>query len=1114
MRVSRIKNWQIFRSNWEKVALFLILATIVALNFRPGYFILGNDNYSPEESPLLSFNRYLFSPAWRDYRGLGVPSDAEQVDIFRSLFFLGLQKLGLPLWLISQTSIWFVFLIGIWSAASLGECLLRRISSRKVPGAFLFSGVFYFTNMLTIFLFFSPLKPFIFVWGFLPFFLWRSLVFILQTNLKNFAIFILSVIFITLAAIIPTIFLVALGVSFFYFFWLAWLGLNKKKILFVALFFFLFQLFWLLPFAFYAKSNATSLQESYINRMITPNTILIEEKYNTLKNVFRYHTFWLDNRNDNGTLVFPYGLAYQTNKFLVAVSFLPVLWATIAFFYLLTRKRLVGSSLILLLLAGGFFIKGDNEPLGSLYRFFQENIPLFRQVFRWGSSKFWPLLALSLPFLASLGVGVLAKRLKRRPLRYLLILATVGFQLAFVFPFFRGELVNRREFVKIPRPYFELRRFLTEEELTKKRIYAAPESNMLYFRNHQWGFYGSVFLNYFLPNPVIEKALITGSPENEDIFFNLVNAYYSENPRFFAQALALAKAELVLADKSVTGKGNGYRYNWRVHQKVVENNPWLKKIWQNEFLSLYQVAYPQREAGTELVYEFHRWRVLQKKKITQMLTPVLVSSADRPGSIYPLALKADKVQASPDDLTLIHTYQGLPGRFSPSLPAELISALPTKLILTNKHLLAVPALPRVLVNDQELDFSPSLIKTTVKELPSGTEFVSLRDMIWPLNPNKECVFQTALKEATEAKAWQDRPQKVAYPSRVKIDEDSIVEFDLQVKAVKPGWYNFCLESENLKKCLNKNTSFWADQEERIVSLSLPMVIKAPDELIFWPSENNPDFRVKEVRLYQKSVSVALIPQQEEVPLSSPTVELHSGDQIKVQLPRVLSPDTYYLEGRNYAFGIPEIFATDGVKIREGQVSVEAKSGPAGFYLKFAPLTQSNQLMLFAAGTNNLFGIPLDFNFRDVKQEYKIWQERAKEQGRGEVLDVFLTPKELHNYILEAYLYSQGKKPSVNLVDFLLFQPLPRPWLALKLEPLQKEDNLVIKSNNQAFHPYWRVNKGEKVRLNGWEQAVVLKENSSVKFSFWPNWLSWAGLALDFMLVGTATLWLLRQKKEV
>ena len=81
------KLWYIFRQRYGQILLVLLLLVVCVISFKSGKFLLSNDNYSPELNPNLSISRYIESPAWRGYRVLGVPSDSEQADLFRSIFF-------------------------------------------------------------------------------------------------------------------------------------------------------------------------------------------------------------------------------------------------------------------------------------------------------------------------------------------------------------------------------------------------------------------------------------------------------------------------------------------------------------------------------------------------------------------------------------------------------------------------------------------------------------------------------------------------------------------------------------------------------------------------------------------------------------------------------------------------------------------------------------------------------------------------------------------------------------------------------------------------------------------------------------------------------------------
>jgi len=219
-----------------------------------------------------------------------------------------------------------------------------------------------------------------------------------------------------------------------------------------------------------------------------------------------------------------------------------------------------------------------------LYSWVGEKIPLFLQVFRWGSSKFWPFLWLPMVVLATYGWLLLVKN---KWWRYLAWGFWAGW-LIYVFPVFKGELINKRDFVKIPREYSELRDYLVRVD-TMGRIYLAPEANMLYFKNHDWGFFGSVFWSYWIPNPIIEKALVTGSAENEEAFRKIVNLYYADDPWLFTKILNNYGVKWVIGDKSLTNKGNGYKYNWESYGIAVEQNPYLKKVWEKGKLQLYRV---------------------------------------------------------------------------------------------------------------------------------------------------------------------------------------------------------------------------------------------------------------------------------------------------------------------------------------------------------------------------------------------------------------------------------------------------------------------------------------------------------------------------------------------
>jgi hypothetical protein len=197
------------KKNWGISCLFVLVGFIVIINFKFGSFILGNDNYSPELNPGLSLSRFLFEPGWRSYRVVGVASDADQADFFRTLIFYLLSPV-VPKWLLSQGYIWFCLFAGVVGSGLLCKNLAQRFSyfeGKKLELVAFFGGVLYLSNLLTIWQFYSPLIPFLATWGFLPMLLFIVSKIFFQNNVISWLWFLFLSLWFTTVGIVPTIFI-------------------------------------------------------------------------------------------------------------------------------------------------------------------------------------------------------------------------------------------------------------------------------------------------------------------------------------------------------------------------------------------------------------------------------------------------------------------------------------------------------------------------------------------------------------------------------------------------------------------------------------------------------------------------------------------------------------------------------------------------------------------------------------------------------------------------------------------------------------------------------------------------------------------------------------------
>ena len=136
------------------LVLIILLSVITVTAIKPGFFLIGWDNYSSYFEPGINIFRTLFS-TWRDYRGLGVPSDAEVTDVFRQLLFVPL-GLVLPRELLDQVYYLLALWFGVLSMYALAGMIARELpnligaSTRRKDLFDFIVSLFYLFNLNTL----------------------------------------------------------------------------------------------------------------------------------------------------------------------------------------------------------------------------------------------------------------------------------------------------------------------------------------------------------------------------------------------------------------------------------------------------------------------------------------------------------------------------------------------------------------------------------------------------------------------------------------------------------------------------------------------------------------------------------------------------------------------------------------------------------------------------------------------------------------------------------------------------------------------------------------------------------------------------------------------------
>ncbi|KUK76195.1 MAG: transmembrane(s)protein, partial [candidate division WS6 bacterium 34_10] len=562
------------KRNWGKILLLLLLLTISILSFKTGYSYLSNDNYSPDLNPILTIKRSLQSPAWRGYRVLGFASESEQADIFRSILYYILD-IFLPTWSLSQIFALLSFFVGSWFTALLTSNLVKKSKiSRYSELAFLLSGVFYVSTLWTVWVYYQNMFPYITQFGFLPLLLWSIFEVVREFNWKNILVLFISSILFTSTFVIATLFVVDILVIIFLTILFAILfSKSKKEIvkksIFTILIFISTQLFWILPFVHYTANVSGDIVDSYVNRSITSSVIDLESQEQNALNSAKLFTRTILEEDDNGEYIFDRADEYASYDFFNVVGMIPAFLTVILLIFSIVKKKWIYTVLSIVTFLTWFIIKNVNPPLGSIFVFLQNNIPLFKQVFRWASSKTGNIYLLLLSICAPIGFIYLLDFLGlflKKPMKIVLysISTLVIFLLTLFYAqyLFTGDLFPKRALIQIPNEYFQVKQYIEENRQEEERILYLPPANNNYFRTYDWGFWGSNFISYIIPNPIMDLSSAIGSKYGEKAMLDIQQAFRAKDEEKLNKIIAKYEIEYILVDLSLDEEGFTYSWDW------------------------------------------------------------------------------------------------------------------------------------------------------------------------------------------------------------------------------------------------------------------------------------------------------------------------------------------------------------------------------------------------------------------------------------------------------------------------------------------------------------------------------------------------------------------------
>lgn len=501
--------------------LLFILITIAAVTIKPGFYLLGWDNYSSYFN--LSNNIFqTFFATWREYRGLGVPSDSESVDLFRQVFYFILHFFT-PEKLLDQIYNCFVLFVGGISMYYFSSMLFKKSFGKNLPSVSadwfgFFAALFYIFNLNTLSTFYFPMIMYVNRFFMLP--LVFGLIFVLlkeKLSLKMYLFVVVAFLFSSGAFLTATIFITLLIGLVLY-------GLSMgqlKKYFFILIIFIATQLFWLLPFFNYTiqKSKIIPLAPAYI----ATNEVQLnkaQNSYSLVKTLTLYPSFFdtqFSNITKNQILHFhPMAVSFGNPVTKSILLLFPTLYILGSIIVVIKRQRYrfltwVPASVAIFI----FLTLKEFSPLGFLYHSLDQHIPYFGILFRFGDTKFHPMIVFAGSIAAAVSIIELLNLFKdKRKYVFQILIGAVALLTIFAFKFYlTGSLISPYKYVSLPNAYLAIAKTINEDP-SESRVLFLPFGKEDYWKSYSWGMFGSSFLNFMLDHPLFDKTFEPASQEN------------------------------------------------------------------------------------------------------------------------------------------------------------------------------------------------------------------------------------------------------------------------------------------------------------------------------------------------------------------------------------------------------------------------------------------------------------------------------------------------------------------------------------------------------------------------------------------------------------------------
>jgi len=574
MTITKIKDW------FYPLLIILICGFLAWKNYVPGTILSGWDTLHPEFNFWLYFKRSL-NGVWMEHQGLGaVASQSHPAEIPKLLIY-GLLDLILPLNLVRYSYLFLCLTAGALGIYYFSKyILLLKWRTYNSISSFL-AALFYIFNLTTVQQFYVPLEMFAVHYASVPWLFLFGLKYTKNKSHKALILFLILTIFASSMAHTATLFYV----------YILSLGLylvfqNFKRTFILILLTIIINSFWILPNLYYIKNHAKEVSNSTIHSNFTDEAFMQSQSYGDINNLMLSKNFLFNWGEYN----------FKENKFVdlldewklhlekpyvkeIGYSLFGI--AVFGFFAAIIFRFWPVIALSLPFLLSVLFWINENPPFTNLFIYLRENFSLIKEGLRFPFTKFSLIYILVLSVWFGFGSRLIINLLSKIKLGFLYVVIIVASIFYFQFPQFQGYLVSPSMKVTIPNNYKEVFEWLDNQN-ENSRVAKLPLNTYWGWVYNDWGYQGAGFTWFGIKQPILERDFDRWSPYNETFYLQASKALNDNNYEEFKSILEKYQVKYLLLDQSVMNPGG---------EEIEKNDLGFEKVFNSGFLTVYDTHF-------------------------------------------------------------------------------------------------------------------------------------------------------------------------------------------------------------------------------------------------------------------------------------------------------------------------------------------------------------------------------------------------------------------------------------------------------------------------------------------------------------------------------------------